>query len=110
MDLLPLRGHVPDLLDVLDLPVAALSAAVLDGELYRLGERYRPVDLPPDAAARAGSLAGLLGRGRVAASRTAAWVWGCGRPIRGRRARRSCRTPPPSPIRPEGCRRASAPA
>lgn len=67
---------VPPLLDERDLPGPVLRSAVLDGELYSLGDRFRPVDLPADVAARAESLGALTQLGRVLASRTAAWVWG----------------------------------
>ncbi len=67
--------NAPALLDTLDLAVAELSAAVLDGELYRVGEEFRPVDLPLDRAARAASIRGLIVHERVAAGRTAAWIW-----------------------------------
>jgi len=55
---------------------AELRAAALDGELYPLGEAFRPIDLPPDPDARAASLRAVLGDRLVAAGRTAAWVWG----------------------------------
>jgi len=66
------------LLTAADLTETELSAAVLDGELYRVGEGFRPIDLPLDAAARAASLREILVHARVAAGPTAAWIWGAG--------------------------------
>ncbi|OJX64970.1 MAG: hypothetical protein BGO95_01305 [Micrococcales bacterium 73-13] len=78
--------QLPPILDETELPAVALRSAVLDGELYPIGEGFRPVDLPLDAAARAGSLRAIAVRRRVLAGRTAAWVWGAvadpGRPYR----------------------------
>ncbi|MBO9577320.1 MAG: hypothetical protein J7480_00945 [Microbacteriaceae bacterium] len=71
-----MNSPLPDLLDAEDLPEAVLRAAVLDGELYPVGPCYRPVDLPPDAAARASALRSTASQARVLAGRTAAWVWG----------------------------------
>jgi len=68
--------RVPGVLDERTMPDAALRAAVLDGELYRIGEAYRSIDLPVDAAARAASLERATGGGAILAGRTAAWVWG----------------------------------
>jgi len=69
---------LPPLLGADELPPPVLRAAVLDGELYPVGEAFRPVDLPLDPPARAASLAGLAVHGRIIAGRTAAWVWGVG--------------------------------
>ncbi len=68
--------NAPALLGRGDLAEAELAAAVLDGELYRLGERFRPIDLPFDSAARAASLCDVIVHQRVAAGATAAWIWG----------------------------------
>jgi len=68
--------YLPPVLDVRDLPGPVLRAAALDGELWRVGDGYAPVDLPSDAASRALSLRGLAAGGRILADRTAAWVWG----------------------------------
>ncbi|TPW71053.1 hypothetical protein [Schumannella sp. 10F1B-5-1] len=59
-----------------ELPEAELRAAVLDGEVYQLGDGFSPSDLPSGPAER---LAVVL-RGRsprlAAEGLTAAWVWG----------------------------------
>ncbi len=68
--------RLPPLLDERDLPVPQLRAAVLDGDLYPLGERFRPVDLPQDPVARAGALRHVAAHARVLSGRTAAWIWG----------------------------------
>jgi len=68
--------RLPTLIDTRILPDAVLRAAVLDGELVAVGEAYRVVDLPVDAATRARSVAAHARGGRVIAERTAAWVWG----------------------------------
>lgn len=61
---------------LLDLPAPELAAAVLDGELYRLGDGYRPIDVRTDAAGRAAAvLAGLPTR-VIAERASAAWIWG----------------------------------
>jgi hypothetical protein len=59
-----------------ELPLVVLRAAALDGDLYAIGEGYRPIDLPADPSARAASLAGIAVRERILAGPTAAWVWG----------------------------------
>jgi hypothetical protein len=59
-----------------DLPLAELSAARLDGELYCVDDGYSPVDVPCGPYERAASIAEYC-RGRLMAEqRTAAWVWG----------------------------------
>lgn len=63
------------------LSAAELRAAVLDGEVITVGEGFLPIDAPLTAFARAVSLAPLLIDARViVADRSAAWVWGWGRP------------------------------
>jgi len=54
---------------------AELEAARLDGDVYRLGDGFRPVDLPDTAAARAASLAREIPRRLIAHGGTAAWIW-----------------------------------
>ena len=59
-----------------DLPLAELSSARLDGELYAVGEGWCPVDEPEGPPVRAGA-AGLLVPPRAIAERmTAAWIYG----------------------------------
>jgi len=64
-----------------DLPLAELCAALLDGELLRLGNCFTSIDQPHDRRARAATLALEL-PDRVIADRliaerlSAAWIWG----------------------------------
>lgn len=59
-----------------DLPLAELSSARLDGELYPLGEYWCPIDEPEGPPVRARA-AGLLVPPRAIAERmTAAWIYG----------------------------------
>lgn len=76
MTLLGASSASPRSSDPLDLPDAELSAAVLDGDVYRLLGVYRPIDARADAAERTRAvLAGLPPR--VMAERwSAAWIWG----------------------------------
>lgn len=68
--------RLPDVLDTADLPLAELCASRLDGELFGVGDGYRPVDYPDDIVARALSLSRTLTDGRIAHRDTAAWVLG----------------------------------
>ena len=56
---------------------AELQAALLDGELARLGVSYIGIDEPESARDRARSLSLVLGDVRaIVCDRSAAWVWG----------------------------------
>jgi len=68
--------RLPPVLDERELPRPVLRAAVLDGELWPIGDGYCLADVPVDAAIRARSLRSVGAEGRVIADRTAAWVWG----------------------------------
>ncbi|MCU1437668.1 MAG: hypothetical protein JWP66_755 [Naasia sp.] len=68
--------RLSDLLSADLLPDAELAAMRLDGEVYRIGPGWRPVDLPETADARARALAAALGPGLVADRLTAAWLHG----------------------------------
>ncbi|MET0589848.1 MAG: hypothetical protein ABWZ77_01610 [Naasia sp.] len=68
--------RLPNLLDASDLPLTELSALRLDGEVFGLGDGFRPVDSPDDIRARALSLRRLLDGGRIAHRETAAWILG----------------------------------
>ena len=59
-----------------ELPLAELTAAVLDGEAARLGPTFTPVDVPPGVTSRARALKHVLPRRFIADRRTAAWVYG----------------------------------
>jgi hypothetical protein len=61
----------------LDLPLAELSAARLDGELFGIADCYLPGDLPEGAAVRAAALRAALPHDRlIAEQQSAAWIWG----------------------------------
>lgn len=61
----------------LDLPLAELSAARLDGELFGLADCYLPADLPEGAEVRAAALRAALPHERlIAEQQSAAWIWG----------------------------------
>lgn len=63
-------------LSTIDLPLAELCAARLDGELYTVDECFSPVDVAQGAEDRARSL-GILWPDRLIAELTsAAWIWG----------------------------------
>lgn len=68
--------RLPLVLSDLDLPLAELAAARLDGELYRVGSSFAPVDEIESPHHRARAL--RVGRGSrlIAEQLTAAWVWG----------------------------------
>ena len=59
-----------------DLPIAELSAARLDGELYAVDDGYSPVDVPCGPHERAASIADYCQGRLMAEQRTAAWIWG----------------------------------
>ena len=60
----------------LDLPIAELSAARLDGELYAVDDGYSPIDVPCGPHERAASIAAYCQGRLMAEQRTAAWIWG----------------------------------
>jgi hypothetical protein len=60
----------------LDLPESELHAATLDGELFRVGAGFCPVDELESPRHRALSLTALLPSRMIAERRTAAWVLG----------------------------------
>lgn len=67
--------RTPRLTDLLS--PAELAAAVLDGELHRLGDDIAAIDLPITTERRAQALASTIADRRVIVSdRSAAWVWG----------------------------------
>lgn len=67
---------LPPVLFESDLPAAELIAAGLDGEMFRIGDGFAPVDQADDARHRARSIYGLIGSRFVGERRTAAWVHG----------------------------------
>ncbi|MDJ0325094.1 hypothetical protein QMG61_15115 [Cryobacterium sp. PH31-AA6] len=60
----------------LDLPVAELSSARLDGEVFGLGDFWCPVDEIDDEARRAQAAALLVPPRAIAERLTAAWIYG----------------------------------
>lgn len=64
------------LLTTSDFSEAELSALVLDGALFRVGECYSAVDEVPGPPLRAAALARVLPPHLIAERGTAAWVWG----------------------------------
>ena len=58
------------------MPIAELFALVLDGQVFRLGDAFAPLDLPDSPALRARAFA-ALGAGPAVADRgSAAWIHG----------------------------------
>jgi len=68
--------RIPSLLTTADFSEAELSALVLDGTLYRVGDCFCVIDQLPSPALRAESLALVLPHRLIAERLTAAWVWG----------------------------------
>jgi hypothetical protein len=60
----------------LDLPVAELRAAALDGELFAIDGCWAPIDEPDRRSQRALALAVQLPDRVILEQRSAAWVWG----------------------------------
>ncbi|WP_166792512.1 type IV toxin-antitoxin system AbiEi family antitoxin [Cryobacterium algoricola] len=71
-----MSDRLPDILSSGDLPVAELSSLCLDGELFRVGDFWSPVDLAEDRDQRARSLALLVPVRAIAERLTAAWIYG----------------------------------
>lgn len=61
-----------------DLPLAELAAAALDGDLYRLGDGWCPVDEPIGPVTRALAIAGSIPSRVILERMTAAWIFGAG--------------------------------
>jgi hypothetical protein len=93
---------MPSLLTVTDYSEAELSAMVLDGTAFRVGDCVSPIDEIPSAALRAASLATVIPARLIAERRTAAWVWGAVNDLPARYevcADIGARTRPPRPHR-----------
>jgi hypothetical protein len=94
--------RIPSLLTAADFSEAELSAMVLDGAVYRVGDCVSPIDEVPSAALRAAALALVIPARLIAERRTAAWVWGAANDLPARYevcADIGARTRPPSPHR-----------
>jgi hypothetical protein len=68
--------RLPSVLTGSDLPEAELRAALLDGEVYRVGSSFTPIDEVESARHRARALLGGLSERVIAEQRSAAWIWG----------------------------------
>jgi hypothetical protein len=68
--------RLPPVLTSLDLPLAELCAARLDGELYSVGAAFAPVDEIEQPQHRAAALRTGIHKRLIAEQRTAAWIWG----------------------------------
>ena len=53
-----------------------LSAACLDGDVYRIGAAYSPVDIAQSPALRLASIFTLIPEGFAFSGQTAAWIYG----------------------------------
>lgn len=71
-----MASRLSDVLTVQDLPIAELSAARLDGELFAVGDAFSPSDTPEGTSARARSLLPILGGRLIVELLTAAWIFG----------------------------------
>ena len=77
--------RLPSVLSAADLPEAELWAARLDGELFRLGACFTPIDEIEAPVHRASVVhSGLAGR-LIAEQMSAAWIWGAFEPAPRRR-------------------------
>lgn len=63
-------------LSPLDLPLAELCAARLDGELLRVDECFSPVDCAIGRVSRGAALAAIVPDRLIAERLSAAWIWG----------------------------------
>jgi hypothetical protein len=68
--------RLSSLLSELDLPLAELRAAALDGELFAIDGCWAPIDEPDRTSQRALALAVQLPARVILEQRSAAWVWG----------------------------------
>lgn len=71
-----MNARLPSMLTTADFSEAELSALVLDGMLFRVGECFSAADEVTGVWPRAASLATWLPPHLVAERATAAWVWG----------------------------------
>jgi len=68
--------RLPHVLSPVDLPVAELYAARLDGELFPVGGAFSPVDEIEQPALRAAAVHAEVSGRLIAEQLSAAWVWG----------------------------------
>jgi hypothetical protein len=69
-------ARLPTVLGTLDLPLAELCAARIDGELIAIDEGWAPVDEPDLPSLRAAVIALRVPRALIIERRSAAWVHG----------------------------------
>jgi len=69
-------NRLPDILSSRDLPLAELSSLCLDGEVFRLGDLWSPVDVAEGRDQRARSVSLLVPVRAIAERLTAAWIYG----------------------------------
>lgn len=68
--------RLPSVLSRHDLPQSELFAAQLDGEVYRVGDCFSPIDEIEQCSHRAKALLALVPGKLIAEQRTSAWVLG----------------------------------
>ncbi|MGO4105751.1 type IV toxin-antitoxin system AbiEi family antitoxin [Leifsonia sp. YAF41] len=68
--------RLASVLSAAELPIAELSSARLDGELFGLGELWCPIDVRVEPATRALAIARLLPRRAIVELSSAAWIYG----------------------------------
>jgi hypothetical protein len=68
--------RLPQVLSTVDLPLAELAAARLDGELYSIGSAFSPIDEVETPVHRARALRAGTNSRIIAEQSCAAWVWG----------------------------------
>ncbi|CAO1651828.1 AbiEi antitoxin C-terminal domain-containing protein [Salinibacterium sp. NYA9b] len=68
--------RLPPVLSAIDLPLAELQCAALDGELFALDQCFCPIDEFDTIHLRARALGVVLDARIIAERMTAAWVWG----------------------------------
>lgn len=77
--------HLSSLLTDGDFASTELSALRLDGEVFAVGDGFVCSDSDDDPSMRIRAVSALLGRPRIAARRTACWIYGediaCPRPV-----------------------------
>ncbi|MGV8913479.1 MAG: hypothetical protein ACOH14_12780 [Rhodoglobus sp.] len=68
--------RLPSVLSALDLPLAELQCAALDGELYALDQCFCSIDEFETIHLRASALGVVLDARIIAEQMSAAWIWG----------------------------------
>ena len=68
--------RLPSVLSSADLPIAELTAARLDGELFGVDSCFAPIDEIEQTHHRAASLGAVVPDRLIAEQHSAAWVWG----------------------------------